>query len=262
MIGPRHLLDAWPVLRRAFVDPCRVALFTDFDGTLVRIQRRPGGVRLSRSLRRLLGSLARAGAVVGVISGRRLADARARVGVRGIWYAGVHGYFLQNPANRGFALLNPTTQALIRSAGRKLVRRLRGTPGIVVEEKGATVAVHYRGASRKEIARARAAVARCREAEPGLHWMEGKKVWELFPAHEVDKWAAIQFILRRERKVSPSAGRTLVYLGDDTTDERVFRRMRGISVAVGKRHRTAARFFLRSPAEVRQFLERVETSWK
>lgn len=262
MTGPRHLLDAWPVLRREFADPRRVALFSDFDGTLVRIQRRPRGVRLSRSLRRLLRRFAHAGAVVGVISGRRLADARTRVGVRGIWYAGVHGCFLQNPANRRFALLNPNEQALIRRAGRKLLRQLRGISGIAVEAKGATVAVHYRGASRERVAQARGVVARCREEMPGLHLMEGKKVWELLPEREVDKWTAIQFILRRERKKCASAGRPLVYLGDDTTDERVFRRMRGISVAVGRRHRTAARFFLRSPAEVRQFLERVAEEWR
>jgi trehalose-phosphatase len=132
----------------------------------------------------------------------------------------------------------------------------------MVEPKGATVAVHYRGASRRNVVRAREALTQCREEIPGLHLMKGKKVWELLPKREVDKWAAIQFILKRERRKRRSAGRTLVYLGDDTTDERVFRKMPGISVAVGKRHKTAARFFLRSPAEVRQFLRRVSEGWQ
>lgn len=262
MMGPRHLFDAWPALRRVLGEPHRVALFTDLDGTLVRIGRRPGSVRLARPVRGLLARLASAGAVVGVISGRRLADVRARVDVRGIWYAGVHGHFLRDPANRRFTLLNQRNRALIRCAGRHLSRHLRGVPGIAVEAKGATVAVHYRGASREIVARARGALARCQQKVPGLRLMEGKKVWELFPHCEVDKWAAIQFILRRERRKRPSAGRTVIYLGDDTTDERVFRKMRGISVAVGKRHKTAARFFLRSPAEVRQFLMGVSESWQ
>lgn len=262
MIGPRQLLEVWPALRGEFADPRRVALFTDFDGTLARIRPTPGGVRLSRPLQRLLGRLAHARAVVGVVSGRRLADVRARVGVRGIWYAGVHGFFLQDTANRRFTLLNRTEQALMRRVGRKLSLQLRRIPGIAVELKKATVAVHYRGAAREHVARARTVIAHCREEMPGLRLMQGKKVWELFPERKVDKWTAIQFILRRERRKRSSVGRVLVYLGDDTTDERVFRRMRGISVAVGRRHRTAARFFLRSPGEVKQFLERVAEDWK
>jgi len=262
MTRPRHLFDAWPTLRRELADPRRVALFTDFDGTLVRIRRRPSGVRLAPPVRALLARLACTGAVVGVISGRRLSDVRRRVGVRSIWYVGVHGFFLRDPANRRFALLNPTEQALLRRAQRRLSHLLRGIPGIGVEPKGATVAVHYRGASRQSVERARALLARCREEIPSLHLMAGKKVWELFPERAVDKWAAIQFILKRERKKRPSAGHTVIYLGDDTTDERVFRKMRGISVAVGKRHKTAARFFLRSPAEVRQFLMGVGEGWQ
>lgn len=262
MTRPCHLLDAWSALPREFADPRRVALFTDFDGTLVRIQPSPGKARLAPPVRRSLARLARAGALLGVISGRRLADVRRRVGVRGIWYAGVHGFFLLDPANRRFTMLNPNQQALIRRAQRRLSRRLRGIPGIAVEAKHASVAVHYRGASKQRVEEARAVLTSCREEIPGLHFMAGKKVWELFPEHDVDKWAAIQFILKRERRRHPSDGRTVIYFGDDTTDERVFRKMRGVSVAVGKRHKTAARFFLRSPAEVRQFLERVSERWK
>jgi trehalose-phosphatase len=88
--------------------------------------------------------------------------------------------------------------------------------------------------------------------------MKGKKVLELVPARDVDKWAALQFMLRREKRQRPAAAQTIVYLGDDATDERVFARLRGITVAVGKRHKTSARYFLRSPAEVRQFLERLQ----
>ena len=150
----------------------------------------------------------------------------------------------------------------MQRARRRLSRCLRGMAGIVVEPKGATVAIHYRGASRADAERTRAALTRCRAGLPGLHLMAGKKVWELLPEREVDKWAAIRYILRRERRRRPSAGGTVVYLGDDTTDERVFRKMHGISVAVGKRHKTAARFFLRSPAEVRQFLKVVSEDWE
>ena len=94
----------------------------------------------------------------------------------------------------------------------------------------------------------------------GLRILSGKKVWEFVPGpgHKVaDKWAAIQLILR-QKGVRASDHACVAYLGDDATDEQVFERLRGITVAVGKRRRTAARYYLQSPAEVREFLER----WK
>lgn len=260
MSAPRHLLSAWPTLRGQLAAPKRVAFFTDFDGTLVRIERRPGGVRLAAPLRRLLAQLARAGAVVGVVSGRRLADVRGRVGVGGIWYAGVHGFFLRDPANLLHSFLNPKEKVVVARASRRLARLLRGIPGIALEPKEATVAVHYRGASRRSVEQARAVVGRVAREEGGLRLVAGKRVWEFFPRRCADKWSAIRFILRRER----GHARAIVFLGDDTSDERVFARLRpaGISVVVGRRRRTAARYFLRSPAEVRRFMRNLAEVWQ
>lgn len=260
MSAPRHLLAAWPWIRPRLARPRSVALFTDFDGTLIRIARRHTGGRLRRRVRELLGGIARTGALVGVVSGRRLEDVRKRVALREIWYAGVHGFFLCGPANRRVTHLNRKDRKRIARVHRRLRRGLRGLPGIALEPKAATVAVHYRGASRRNAIVARSLVERICAGEPGLHLLEGKKIWEFFPGGAVDKWTAIEFILRRERQRNPAAGRVLIYLGDDATDERVFRRMRGISVAVGRRQRTAARYFLRSPAEVRRFLEALKES--
>jgi len=254
MRTPRYLFSVWPQIRPQLARARHVALFTDFDGTLVRIVRQPGGARLSARVRRALTEISRAGAVVGVLSGRRLEDVRSRVFLRGIWYAGAHGFFLQDPANRKIARLAAADRHRIARVQRVLERRLRSVPGIVVEPKDATVAIHYRGASRRSRELAAAVLQRVLERDPSLHLMSGKKIWEVFPHAETDKWAAVRFILARERKHNPAAGRLLLYLGDDTTDERVFEKMSGISVVVGRKRHTAARYFLRSPAEVRQFL--------
>jgi trehalose-phosphatase len=74
---------------------------------------------------------------------------------------------------------------------------------------------------------------------------------------DVDKAAAIRFILN-QRRTKPA----VIFLGDDVTDESVFRRVRGVTVLVGKRRPTAARYWLRSPEEVREFLERCLALWK
>ncbi len=259
MKAPRHLLSAWREIRRKLARARHVALLTDFDGTLAGIRPRPDQVWLERGAQRLLAGLAQRGAVVAVVSGRKLEDVRERVGLSGIWYVGAHGYFLRAPNNRVIGLLNPIEQARIRRARRVLSKRLRRLPGILLEAKRATIAVHYRAASASDAEAARGIVEEFLAKNPGLWLLAGKKVWELLPKsrRRIDKWAAVQTILRQERGGKLQGSRVVFYLGDDTTDERVFENLHGVSVAIAKRRNTAARFYLRSPGEVRKFLERL-----
>ncbi|MGH9804990.1 MAG: trehalose-phosphatase [Candidatus Acidiferrales bacterium] len=260
MRAPKHLFAAQDSLRRAVRRARRVMLLTDFDGTLAPLRRRPGQVRLSRSNRRLLGTLARRGVTVAIVSGRPLRDLRARVGLRGVWYVGVHGFFLQIPSNRSLSLLNRRERRRIAQARRRLKSKLAKLKGIRVEAKQATVAVHFRGAPRASAARAGRALAELLQRERNLRLLSGKKVWEIFPRRNVSKWTAVQFILEREGWNRAGGGGLAFYLGDDVTDEDVFRHLNGVTVAVGKRRGTAARYYLRSPAEAHQFLEMLK-SW-
>lgn len=234
-----------------------VTLFCDFDGTLTPIRRDPDAVWLAPRLREELEALAKSGVTLGIVSGRKIADVRKRVGLRGIWYAGAHGLFLRDPENRPHSLVKPEQKARIRAATRLLARQIRGARGLRIEHKIATVALHYRGAPPKSQAIAREAVARALQSDPRLCLLVSKKVWGLLPDAQSDKWGAVSFIMEREQRRN-SGGRWLViFIGDDATDERVFTRMRGISIAVGKKSKTAARYWLRSPGEVGKFLERL-----
>jgi trehalose 6-phosphate phosphatase len=190
-----------------------------------------------------------------VVSGRRLEDVESLAGLAGIWYAGVHGYFLRSPQGKKYSLQPSGRSKEMAQLARHLQRALRGLKGVDVEPKGATVAVHYRRAGRTAAKRARAIVMR--KVGDNFALLHGKKVWEFVPAgrgRAVNKWTGIEFILRRTgfRRLEHAA---VIYLGDDATDEHVFRNLRGITVAVGKRKRTAARYYLRSTAEVRRFLQ-------
>lgn len=254
MSGPRHLLEAWEQVERRIRRARQVVLFTDFDGTLVPIARSPEQVRLAPRVRRLLALLCRKGVRVGVASGRALADARARVGLRRVYYVGSHGFSYSLPGRGAQNLLTPKQLSTLAEVQRMLKRKLRGLDGIRLEPKEGTVAVHYRGASRPAAAAAETVIQEILATHPRLHLLPGKKVWELLPETRVSKWTAIEHILREEPHAVP---RLVFYVGDDVTDERVFELMTGISVAVGKRRRTAARYFLRSPGEVRRFLERL-----
>jgi trehalose-phosphatase len=256
--SPRHLLDVWPDVAPRLAQADRVALFLDFDGTLVRLRRRPSDARMGAETHALLEQLARTPVLTGVITGRGLPDVRARVGVKGIWYAGDHGYCLVAPDNHRINLANPTERARIARTRRRLSRALAAQPSVVFDVKAASLAVHYRGAPAGSCRIAEQAVRSALAAEPGLSMLRGKKVWEILPGNRVDKWTAVQLILRR----SGRKPRTVIFAGDDVTDERVFERMRGISVFVGIGRATAARFWLRSPGEVRQFLKQCLQLWK
>jgi len=233
-------------------------LFTDFDGTLVRIRNLPGDAKLAAPLRELLDAIAHSGATVGIVSGRQLADVRKRVGLTGIWYIGGHGFSLVDPGNRSFALASPRQRKRMRRIGCALARCLHGVAGLGIESKLATLAVHYRGAPSQSTKRARRVIAHLMQSHPEVSLLSGKKVWELFPDARTDKWTAIRFALRRERKDARRDPFRLIFLGDDATDERVFERMKGISIVVGRKHRTAARYYLRHPGEVRRFLEKLK----
>jgi trehalose-phosphatase len=253
MSAPIHLSQAWPRLRRELGRAGRFALFSDFDGTLAPIRARPEQVRMPRRTRALLEAIAGRGHVVGIISGRALEDVRRCAGVRGVWYAGAHGHFLCAPDGRTVSLAGAGVRGAVRQVFRSVRAALRRARDVRVENKIAGVAVHVRGASKKSSARAEQVVRAAARASRGFEILRGKKILELVPAGGADKWSAVRAILARERARRAVA----LYLGDDTTDESVFRRLRGISVAVGKRRRTAATFFLRSPADVRRFLERL-----
>ena len=123
--------------------------------------------------------------------------------------------------------------------------------GLVLEDKGASVALHFRLAPQLE----QAALDAVREASAPLgsavQVQGGKMVWELKPAG-ADKGTAIEEFMREP----PFAGRTPVFLGDDVTDEHGFRvvnRLGGHSIKVGAGD-SAARWRLPDPAAARAWL--------
>lgn len=254
---PKHLFDCWGEISGQIRRAQHVALFTDFDGTLTRIHRDPQAVRLAPRVRELIEGLAKSGMTVGVVSGRKVEDVQRHVRLKRIWYGGAHGLFVSDPQNRTHSLATREQKARIRSTSRLLEKSIRGVRGLWMEHKIATVALHYRGASRRSQQIARNAIDRAMERDPRLTLLASKKAWGLLPDAQSDKWAAVSFIIERERKMDSARRWVVIFVGDDATDERVFARMRGISVAVGKKSKTAAKYWLRSPAEVRRFLERL-----
>jgi trehalose 6-phosphate phosphatase len=217
------------------LDP-HCALFIDLDGTLLEIASRPELVRVPEGLPELLTRLAeqRDGALA-VISGRRMDDFDRYLRPWRGAAAGVHGAERRDAAGRIVASGDSpddrqAAAALdrLRPALRELAGRL---PGILVEDKGKTLAVHYRQAPEKEGEVRSVVESLLRPEAAALRLIDGKMVLELKPIHH-DKGRAIAAFMEE----TPFHGRVPVFIGDDTTDEDGFRevnRRGGLSVRVG-----------------------------
>jgi trehalose-phosphatase len=245
----RHLFDVWPQVAARLRGAGALALFLDFDGTLAPFSLRPEDVRLSQATRHVLTRLAVSPRLrVWVISGRRRYDILTRTGVPRVHYLG-----LQGSENGAAPRLPPETQAIVERTKRDLARRVARIPGIRFEDKGPIFTVHYRGATEPSIGQARSAVDDALSSAGVLRAIRGSKVWEILPWSIGDKGCAVR------HQLSLLAGNVLpVYAGDDRTDEPAFAAIpHGITIRVGRRALSRARYYLRDPHETRDFLEKL-----
>jgi trehalose 6-phosphate phosphatase len=220
--------DIYDAFHRALGESDGLLFCTDFDGTLSPIESDPDAPTLpaeNDGALRLLRE--RAGVRVGVVSGRALSDLRARIGIDGIAYAGNHGLELDVGDGR---IVHPIAERREEGIGRlcDAIEREAGER-VLVERKGLTATVHYREASERGSRAVRALVDREVTERDGIRTVSGKQSVELRPAVEWEKGQAVSLL---QEQVPDSW--TTAYLGDDTTDESVFRTLdEGVSIHVG-----------------------------
>jgi trehalose 6-phosphate phosphatase len=239
-------------LRSLTADPARAALFFDVDGTLAPIVQRAQDAQVPKETSLLLARLSRRYASVACISGRAAADVRRLVGVGGIAYAGSHGAELLEPGATtpriapDFQRFEPEVRAFASARDTPALRALR----VRIEDKGAIVTFHWRGAP--DEASAHAHVERlAQEAEDaGLwtHW--GRKVLEIRPPVPIDKGQAVRELLGR------TAAAAALYAGDDVTDLDGFDALTGL-LEEG-RLESAVRVGVRSDEGPREIVERAD----
>ena len=201
----------------------------DVDGTLAPIVATPDRARVPDDTREVLARLARAaGTTVVLVSGRAAEDAWrvANVSGGGVWVIGNHGFEIREPSGR---ITSDVTvrgfDAAIGRAADVLQEEFRDIQGAIVENKRWTLSVHYRIVEERHVPRIRertAAIA----GELGLRVLDGKKIVELRPPIDVNKGTAC-VAFAKQLDVSDARG-SVLYAGDDRTDEDAFRELRTV----------------------------------
>lgn len=231
----------------------------DVDGTLAPIAPRPDDAAVPPDTRRLLAALAtHLGVTVAFVSGRAAADVERLTGVRGAWIVGNHGFEILRPDG------TPLTDAALGSARgaiaaavHEISEAVRSTPGVLIEDKRWTASVHFRLAA-PSVAPSLRDIVRQAADRHGLRVMEGKKVLEIRPNRDVSKGTAA---LQLAREILGERPGSVLYIGDDATDEDAFASLRAqmpSAVTARVTHddaaRTAAEFELEDTRAVSDFL--------
>jgi len=251
-VAPR-LAHHWPAVTARVSRSHRVALFFDFDGTLVPFARRPELVEVPQQTLRVLSRLARQRHVrVFVISGRRRANLQRHLGVEGIRYLGLYGWETD-------ATPPPLPRSVRDALGEArvwLTERSKRHPGLWIEDKQVSLSVHMRDIP----TRARPLVRRelgelSKRLRPAVHLFHNRLDSEFVPRFVGGKGATLTRLLAR-RDLS---GAFPMYFGNDVSDEPAFAAVRdGVAVIVGSSGPTHAHYAIPQQRTLVDTLVRLE----
>ncbi|MBZ0294622.1 MAG: trehalose-phosphatase [Anaerolineae bacterium] len=203
--------EATETLLKPLTGPGRVGLISDMDGTLSPIVDQPDAAQITPRSKELLAALQKKLALVALVSGRAVTDLTARAGLPQLVYMGNHG--LEKWVDEQVQLTPEALQH--RPALEAALRDLHGQvdPGMLVEDKGATLSIHYRQTADPAAAEQKfSPVMQQIATQHGLRCFAGRMIFELRPPIDVDKGSAFEMLVRDYRLDAA------VYLGDDTTD--------------------------------------------
>jgi trehalose 6-phosphate phosphatase len=225
----------------------------DFDGTLAPIVARPDDARISVAVAERLKALS-ARLPVAIVTGRAVADVRERLGFTPQFIVGNHGAEGDDAPAMGGMLASALAGQLdgFRATLRAHEDLLQAA-GVVVEDKGLSIALHYRLS--RDRARAERLITDLRTPEPaGTRFFAGKMVVNAVPADAPDKARAVQALVAR------LGAAAAFFAGDDVNDEPVFvyAPAHWLTLRVGREDAASrARYCLEGPQEMAMLLERV-----
>jgi trehalose-phosphatase len=209
----------------------QLVVFLDYDGTLTPIRDRPEEAVIAASMREAVRRLAERAPVI-VVSGRDRDVVQQLIGLDNLIVAGDHGFDIWSPTGGAIQHEEGLSFAgLLRKVEAQLRVELADVPGVLIEPKRFSVAIHYRLVPEDQRPHVKAIVnATLSEHSQALKVTPGKRVFEIQPKLDWDKGKAVLYLLKAlglERDdVVP------IYLGDDITDEDAFRALAGRGIGI------------------------------
>ena len=243
--------DQVPVPRSLVPQLSDIAILLDIDGTLLDLMPTPREVWVPPGLAVTLNSLlAATSGALALVSGRSLNDIDLIFAPARFPAVGGHGAEMRLTADADAAA--PLAPQLDKELKRRLAAIARISPGILLEDKGYSLALHYRLAPHaKEAIEAAIALIRADMPNESAEVLPGKCVFEIKPAG-FTKANGVRALMQH----APFAGRRPLFIGDDVTDESVFAimpDMQGLAFSVGHRAKGVNGHF-DAPRDVREFL--------
>lgn len=225
--------------RASFVREEGLALFLDVDGTLLEIAATPDRVRVPSALRNTLQlACERVQGAFALLSGRSIAELDALFAPGMFVASGLHGLEVRLPSGR---VIRSDINPAVFDRARQWLRMLQNeNRGLLLEDKGLALAMHYRLAPRLEWEVRGVMDELATELGRDFVVRPGKFVLEIMP-RGFDERSAIELFMKQPE----FAGRIPVFVGDDPTDEVGFEavnEMGGHSIRVGNLEETAARY--------------------
>ena len=240
-----------------------IFLFLDYDGTLIPIRQKPALGLVTKRVKNLLSELSKTPRCkLAIVSGRSLKDITRMVGLDNIIYGGNHGLELKGPQIQFRSPVSKKHKAILEEINRNLRNKLRSIKGVLIENKGLSLSVHYRLVSPENRPLVKTVfhqttLAHLKQNEIRLR--QGKMVLEVFPPVDWDKGKAVLWLLRN-LPVRENVLVIPVYIGDDCTDEDAFKLLKdsGLTIFVGKPKKSNAQYYVKNTGEIVKFLSWLE----
>ena len=268
MITPKYLFESTDYTEERLIEKIisqkKIILFLDYDGTLVPIKSKPSFAVLSASMHELLNKLAiNSNISVIIVTGRSFSDIKKLMGIKKITYISNHGFQISGDKIKWIHPDAKCNISILKKIFLSLNNALKSFPETFVEDKILTLSVHFRNEKNNFIPFVKKIVAKSIQPfQENIIKTTGKKVIEIRPNINWNKGKAILKILallqHRRNKNS------IIYIGDDKTDEDAFRALRNkaITVHVGSNRNTKAHYYLHNTNQVKTFLEMILLSSK
>lgn len=242
-------------IRDAVTRARQLFVVSDFDGTLCPLAGSPELVQVAARTRLALERLsASPDVVLAILSGRRIEDVQVKAGIPAI-YGGNHGLEISGP---DIHFLHPEAVSFgqkLKTLAVRIERAITPWPEAWIESKRWTLTVHMRNVAPEQWPTIQRAITLVVDPESDTFLLRNAHAaMEVVPSIEWDKGSAIHY-LRRELGLESAL---VVCLGDDTTDETMFRALpEGITIRVGKKEGTDARYFVNDVEEATAVLEKL-----